>query len=89
MLLRQFPTADCRLAKNVSHEAAKPRGRSNAALYRCFNHSTTQVVRVMPDFKAVVFVKGQLPFTVACSFDAVNSAFDGQCWVMFSHNVLA
>ncbi len=53
--------------------------------------STTQVVRVMPDFKAVVFAEpeGQLPFTVACSFDAVNSAFDGQCWVMFSHNVLA
>jgi hypothetical protein len=38
MMLRQFPTADCWLAKNVSHEAAKPRGRSNAALYRCFNH---------------------------------------------------
>jgi hypothetical protein len=43
----------------------------------------------MPDFKAVVFAEGQLPFTVACSFDAVNVAFDGQCWVMFSHNVLA
>jgi hypothetical protein len=27
MWLHQFPTADCRLAKNVSHEAAKPRGR--------------------------------------------------------------
>jgi hypothetical protein len=24
--------------ENVSHEATKPRGRSNAALYRCFNH---------------------------------------------------
>jgi hypothetical protein len=30
----------------------------------------------MPDFKAVVFAEGQLPFTVACSFYAVNSAFD-------------
>jgi hypothetical protein len=38
----------------------------------------TQVVRVMPDFKAVVFVEGQLPFNVANAFDAVNSAFDGQ-----------
>jgi hypothetical protein len=43
----------------------------------------------MPDFKAVVFAEGQLLFTVATPFDAVNSAFDGQCWVMFSHNVLA
>jgi hypothetical protein len=42
----------------------------------------------MPDFKAVVFVEGQLPFNVANAFDAVNSAFDGQCWVMFLHNVL-
>ena len=51
--------------------------------------STTQVVRVMPDFKAVVFVEGQLPFHCRRSFDAVKSAFDGQCWVMFRHNVLA
>jgi hypothetical protein len=43
----------------------------------------------MPDFKAIVFAEGQLPFTVACSFDAVKSAFDGQCWAMFLHNVLA
>jgi hypothetical protein len=42
----------------------------------------------MPDFKAVVFVEGQLPFNVAIAFDAVKSAFDGQCWVMFLHNVL-
>jgi len=42
----------------------------------------------MPDFEAVVFVEGQLPFNVANAFDAVNSAFDGQCWVMFLHNVL-
>ncbi len=56
---------------------------------RVWRYRTTQVVRVMPDFKAVVFAEGQLPFTVACSFDAVNSAFDGQCWVMFSHNVPA
>jgi hypothetical protein len=34
----------------------------------------------MPNFKTVVFAEGQLPFTVACSFDAVNSAFDGQCF---------
>jgi hypothetical protein len=43
----------------------------------------------MPDFKAIVFAEGQLPFNVACSFDAVKSAFGGQCWVMFLHNVLA
>jgi hypothetical protein len=42
----------------------------------------------MPDFKAVIFVEGQLPFNVAYAFDAVNSAFDGQCWVMFLRNVL-
>jgi hypothetical protein len=42
----------------------------------------------MPDFKAVVFVEGQLPFNVAIAFDAVKSAFDGQYWVMFLHNVL-
>ena len=42
----------------------------------------------MPDFEAVVFVEGQLPFNVANAFDAVKSAFDGQCWVMFLHNVL-
>jgi hypothetical protein len=49
----------------------------------------TQVVRVMPDFKAVVFVEGQLPFNVANAFDTANSAFDGQCCVMFLHNVLS
>ncbi len=54
-----------------------------------WRYRTSQVVRVMPDFKAVVFAEGQLPVTVANYFDAVNSAFDGQCWVMFSHNVLA
>jgi hypothetical protein len=43
----------------------------------------------MPDFKAIIFAEGQLPFTVAWSFDAVKLAFDGQCWVMFLHNVLA
>jgi hypothetical protein len=43
----------------------------------------------MPDFKAIIFAEGQLPFTVACSFDAVKSAFDGQCWVMSLNNVLA
>jgi hypothetical protein len=43
----------------------------------------------MPDFEAIVFAEGQLPLNVACSFDAVKSAFDGQCWVMFLHNVLA
>jgi hypothetical protein len=43
----------------------------------------------MPDFKAIVFAEGQLPFTVARSFDAVKSAFGGQCWVMFLHHVLA
>ena len=42
----------------------------------------------MPDFKAVVFAGGQLPFNVAIAFDPVKSAFDGQCWVMFLHNVL-
>jgi hypothetical protein len=42
----------------------------------------------MPDFKAVVFAEGQLPFNVAIAFDAVKSPFDGQCWVMFLHNVL-
>jgi hypothetical protein len=35
-------------------------------------------VRVMPDFKAVVFSEGQLPLTVATP-SAVNSAFDRQC----------
>jgi hypothetical protein len=45
--------------------------------------------RVMPDFKAIVFAEGQLAFNVPCSFDAVKLAFDGQCWVMFLHNVLA
>jgi hypothetical protein len=55
---------------------------------RVWRYRTTQVVRVMPDFKAVVFVEGQLPFNVANAFDAVKSAFDGQCWVMFLHNVL-
>ncbi len=54
-----------------------------------WRYQTTQVVRVMPDFKAVVFVEGQLLFNVAKAFDAVNLAFDGQCWVMFSHNVPA
>jgi hypothetical protein len=43
---------------------------------------------VMPDFKAVVFAEGQLPFNVAIAFDAVKSASDGQCWVMSLHNVL-
>jgi hypothetical protein len=43
----------------------------------------------MPDFEAIVFAEGQLPFNVACSFDAVKSAFDGQRWVMFLYNVLA
>ncbi len=42
----------------------------------------------MPDFEAVVFAEGQLPFNVANAFDVVKSAFDGQCWVMFLHNVL-
>jgi hypothetical protein len=42
----------------------------------------------MPDFKAVVFAEGQFPFNVANAFDAVNSALDGQSWVMFLHNVL-
>jgi hypothetical protein len=42
----------------------------------------------MPDFEAVVFAEGQLPFNVANAFDAVKLAFDGQCWVMFLHNVL-
>jgi hypothetical protein len=32
---------------------------------RVWRYRTTQVVRVMPDFKAVVFVEGQLPFIVA------------------------
>jgi hypothetical protein len=32
---------------------------------RVWRYQTSQVVRVMPDFKAVVFVEGQLPFTVA------------------------
>jgi hypothetical protein len=41
----------------------------------------------MPDFRAVVFAEGRLPFNVANTFDAVNSAFDGQCWIMF-FNVL-
>jgi hypothetical protein len=43
---------------------------------------TSQFVRVMPDFRAIVFAEGQLPFIVATP-PAVNSAFDGQCWVMF------
>jgi hypothetical protein len=32
---------------------------------RIWLYRTTQVVRVMPDFKAIVCVEGQLPFTVA------------------------
>jgi hypothetical protein len=32
---------------------------------RVRRYLTAQVVRVMPDFKAVVFVEGQLPFNVA------------------------
>jgi hypothetical protein len=32
---------------------------------RVWLYRTTQVVRVMPDFKAVVFAEGQLPFNVA------------------------
>jgi hypothetical protein len=32
---------------------------------RVLQYQTTQVVRVMPDFKAVVFAEGQLPFIVA------------------------
>ncbi len=55
---------------------------------RVWRYGTTQVVRVMPDFKAVVFAEGQFPFNVANAFDAVNSALDGQSWVMFLHNVL-
>jgi hypothetical protein len=43
----------------------------------------------MPDFKAIVFAEGQLLLQCCRSFDAVKSAFDGQCWVMFRHNVLA
>jgi hypothetical protein len=35
---------------------------------RVWRYRTTQVVRVMPDFKAVVFVEGQLPFNVAIAF---------------------
>ena len=55
---------------------------------RVWRYRTTQVVRVMPDFEAVVFVEGQFPFNVANALDAVKSALDGQCWVMFLHNVL-
>jgi hypothetical protein len=32
---------------------------------RVWRYQTSQCVRVMPDFKAIVFVEGQLPFIVA------------------------
>jgi hypothetical protein len=32
---------------------------------RVWRYQTSQFVRVMPDFKAVVFAEGQLPLTVA------------------------
>ncbi len=51
---------------------------------RVWRYYTYRFVRVMPDFKAVVFAEGQLPLTVATP-SAVKSAFDGQCWVMFFH----
>jgi hypothetical protein len=44
---------------------------------------TSQFVRVMPDFRAIVFVEGQLPVIVAIPLRRRNSAFDGQCWSCF------
>jgi hypothetical protein len=45
---------------------------------RVWRYQTSRFVRVMPDFKAVVFAEGQLPLTVATP-SAVKLAFDGQC----------
>jgi hypothetical protein len=49
---------------------------------RVWRYQTSQVVRVMPDFKAVVCVEDLFPVIVAAPH-AVKLAFDGQCWVMF------
>jgi hypothetical protein len=43
----------------------------------------------MRDFKAIVLAEGQLPPHCCRSFDTVKLTFDGQCCVMFRHNVLA
>ena len=50
---------------------------------------TVHYVRVMPDFKAVVVACRQFFVALLICLDAVKSAFDGRCWIVFRHIVLA
>jgi len=48
---------------------------------RVWRYQTSQCVRVMPDFKAIVCVEDLFPVIVATPLRRRNSAFDGS----FSH----